>query len=1186
MSETRPNFSQYCTVGEAAEYLGVTPATLRNWDRNGKLKPRRHPQNGYRIYLHEDLEAILRSADRSLSSDAAPASDWSEIRENEHFVQFYETDDFLVDTVGGFIGAALARNESGVVIATPEHCRGIEQSFRDRGVACDDAIREGRLMMLDAAETLSQLMVNGAPSRRRFQEVIGGLIGGLCEDGRRVYAFGEMVALLWADGKCAAALKLEEFWNELGETHRFALCCGYPLKSFTGPGATFDGVCQCHTRVLPAESYSGLNDRYQRLEAVSVLQQKARSLEAEIAHRQQVEQELLRRERELADFFENATEGLHKVGPDGRILWANRAELELLGYEPEEYIGHRIAEFHADADVIHDMLRRLTSGEDLVNEPARLRCKNGAIKDVLISSNACFEDGRFAYSRCFTRDVTEIKQAECDRAMLAAIVESSQDAIISKTLDGVIRSWNAGAERLFGYSPQEAVGRPITLIVPPQKRQEEAAILERLRRGERIEHFETVRVAKEGRLIDISLTISPLRDSRGTLIGASKVARDITDRKRAVSALRESEERFRGMAELLPVGIYTCEAKGGTITYFNAKAAELWGRSPKLGDADERFCGSLELYLPDGAPLRHHECPMATAMHDGQSRRNVEVTVLRPDGSRVTVLVNIDPLRDEHGEIVGAINVFHDITPLKHAESALRDQTDNLQTLLETLPIGVLIAEDPQCRRIYGNPAASQLLRVPLGANLSKSAEPEEQPSHFRVLRQGETVPSLELPIQRAARGEIVQPESVDIEFNDGALVHVLITATPLYDTEGNPRGAIAGILDVSELKRAEFALREADRRKDEFLATLAHELRNPLAPIQSALHALKLSPKEAVRDRMQGIMQRQMQQLVRLDRRPARRVSRISRGNKIELRRQRVPNWRTVGRGGRNSPAADRFRRSFSCRSDFATQRTSRPDGDPQRMSQVFANLFNNSASTPNRAGGLLLSARLHRRSACVIACATTESGSPRARSSLRVRHCSAGRHLLERSRGGLGIGLTLVRQLVELHGGTINAQSEGVGKGSAFTVRLPLAAVSGSPLAPADPAASTGIAQRRILVVDDNRDSVFTLSTLLRVKGNELRSAYDGLEAVEVAAEFRPEIILMDVGMPKLNGYEATRRIRQTPWGKDVFIVALSGWGQAEDLQKSADAGCSAHLTKPVDFDVLEQLLAGATGDGGRQT
>ncbi len=236
----------------------------------------------------------------------------------------------------------------------------------------------------------------------------------MTEGGRRVHAFGEMVALLWASGNREGAIRVEELWNELGRVHRFALFCAYPIVGFDqeSDAASLLGVCSCHGRVIPSESYAAIDGEDARLRAIMLLQQKAESLKAEIAHREQVEQSLAKRERELADFFDNAAVGLHKVGPDGTILWANKAECDLLGYPIEEVVGRPVADFHADADVIAAILEKLRRGETLENVPARLRCRNGMVKHVLISSNACFEDGKFAYTRCFTRDMSLQWQAE------------------------------------------------------------------------------------------------------------------------------------------------------------------------------------------------------------------------------------------------------------------------------------------------------------------------------------------------------------------------------------------------------------------------------------------------------------------------------------------------------------------------------------------------------------------------------------------------------------------------------------------------------------------------------------------------------------------------------------------------------------------------------------------------------
>lgn len=286
-------------------------------------------------------------------------------------------------------------------------------------------------------------------------------------------------------------------------------------------------------------------------------------------------------------------------------------------------------------------------------------------------------------------DITERKQAEMATTALAAIVESSDDAIISKDLNGIITSWNKGAERIFGYTAQEVIGKSVTLLIPPDRQQEEARILQHLRRGEKVEHFETVRVRKDGSSLEISLTISPLRDSAGRIIGASKIARDITGRKQTEEALRASEEHLRALFELGPVAVYSCDVSG-VIQQFNRRAAELWGRVPTYGDTEERFCGSYKLFRPDGSFMPHEQCPMAQvvagkipAVHDA------EVVIERPDGSCVTVIVNIRPLTNKQGEITGAINCFYDITERKRsdqllalAQTQLADRAKQLEALV------------------------------------------------------------------------------------------------------------------------------------------------------------------------------------------------------------------------------------------------------------------------------------------------------------------------------------------------------------------------------------------------------------------------------------------------------------------------------------------------------------------------
>ena len=507
---------------------------------------------------------------------------------------------------------------------------------------------------------------------------------------------------------------------------------------------------------------------------------------------------------------------------------------------------------------------------------------------------------------CHESCVKPVVEAVADpQALLAAIVESSDDAIISKTLQGIITSWNAGAERLFGYTAEEAIGQAITMVIPEDRQGEERVILSRLRRGERIDHFETIRKAKDGRLIDISLTISPIRNDNGEVVGASKVARDITEQKRA--------------------------------------------------------------------------------------RRE----------------------------------------------------------------------------------------------------------------------------------------------------------------------------------------LQEADLRKNEFLALLAHELRNPLGPIRHAVKILRArTPSPDELQWATNIIDRQTEHMTRLVE-DLLDVSRITRGT-IELRRERVDIASVLKAAVEASGTLiERARHQLKVTPPAEPLYV---EGDVTRLTQIISNLLDNAAKYTDPGGRIWLSAEREGDQAVI---RVRDSGIGIA-SELMPRifdmFTQAGLSI-ERAQGGLGVGLSLVDRLVKLHGGKVSAASAGAGKGSEFTVRLPAAP---APKA-ASPQRQDGGQQPpgnhcRIMVVDDNQDSADSLAMLLRMLGHDVATANDGVRALAMAAEFRPNVAILDIGLPKLNGYDLAKQIRQEPWAKQVVLVALTGWGQEQHRRRSAESGFDHHLTKPVEFDQLQQILATA--------
>jgi len=804
------------------------------------------------------------------------------------------------------------------------------------------------------------------------------------------------------------------------------------------------------------------DDEEERLRGVAL--QNAQSI---LLARRRAEEALRKQSEWLRVTLASIGDAVISTDAEGRVTFMNAVAETLTGWPQAEAVGRPLPDvFH----IVNERTRRP------VENPALRALREGAVvglanHTVLIARDGTErpiddsaapmrgESGASIGAVLVFRDVTERQRAGEVGARLAAIVESSEDAIVGKTLDGVIRSWNAGAERLFGYTAEEAVGRPITLIVPPERTDEERAILEHLRRGERIEPFDTIRVSKDGRRLDISLTISPIRDDAGHVIGASKIARDITERRRAENALRESEERYRRAA---------AEA---------ARAAEANAKFRAFFEQGTNFAGVLAL---DGTVV---------------------------EANRLC----LDACGFAREEVIGK-------------------------------PFW-------ECGWWNRSPALMDMVRA---------------------------------ACLQAAGGRLFQTKTHYFVAGGAERVVDFILA-PVTDSAGRVLFLAATGTDVTERRRMEDALREQDRRKDEFLALLAHELRNPLAPLRNGLQVMRLAEGDAnAVARARGMMDRQLGHMVRLiddllD------VSRIN-SNKMELRRSRVPLADVVG------GAVETSRPTIEAAGHELT--VSLPpepvwlDADLTRLAQVFGNLLTNSAKYTERGGRIWLTAAREGGRASVVV-RDTGIGIPAYALPNIFDMFSQVDRSIERSTGGLGIGLALVKGLVEMHGGTVEAASAGQGKGSTFTVSLPVLeeGTESPPEAAVDDGRRASGTKRRMLVVDDNRDSATSMAMMLRLLGDEVRTAHDGVEAVEAAEAFRPQVVLMDVGMPRLNGYDATRRIREQPWGRSVVIVALTGWGQDGDRTQSREAGCDGHLVKPVNLRDLEKLLGELTSGRRRK-
>ncbi|MBN1240727.1 MAG: PAS domain S-box protein [Gammaproteobacteria bacterium] len=615
------------------------------------------------------------------------------------------------------------------------------------------------------------------------------------------------------------------------------------------------------------------------------------------------------------------------------------------------------------------------------------------------------------------------------------------------------------------------------------------------------------------------------------------------------------------LIDSIPTPAYACDA-AGRITDFNERAATLWGRRPKLNDSADRYCGALALLAPDGTPLPHACSPAAVALAEGRPCEGREAVVVRPDGTRRTVLYHVEPMHDEQGTVRGANAVLVDVTEREEtqraARAALLDIEASFRGFFDSVAVGavqvnsegrIISANDRFCG-ITGYSREELLTMTPFDLD-----PPEDRWTDLERVKSALADPAGTYHAEKRYLRK------------DGTYVWVHVAANILRDASGRPVQTAAIVLDISERKRAEQALQEADRMKDDFLATLAHELRNPLAPLTSAADLLRHADHGEV-GWCREVVDRQVRHLTRLiddllD------VSRITR-DKLELRKARIT-LADVIRGAveASRPMLER------CEQTLKADLPAEPvllDGDAVRLTQVFTNLLTNAAKFTRSAGTIRIVAQPE---GAGIEVRVIDSGIGIAKEELgRVfEKFYQSPHRGERFLGGLGIGLSLVRKLVELHGGSIEARSAGIGHGSEFVVRLPVAKAEARAVTRRS-ADSERDGARRILIVDDNVDGADTLGRLLRVMGHEAVTVYDGQAALRRTDDFEPDIVFLDLGMAGMDGFEVCRCLRER-LRRSARIVALTGWGRKEDVARTRQAGFDAHLVKPADRAALERLL-----------
>nr|WP_298719684.1 PAS domain S-box protein [uncultured Steroidobacter sp.] len=399
----------------------------------------------------------------------------------------------------------------------------------------------------------------------------------------------------------------------------------------------------------------------------------------DITARKAMEQELRDRNRDLEDFFENSAVGLHVVSGEGIILRANKAELEMLGYTAEEYVGRHIAEFHADAPVIGEILQRLALGQQLVRQPARLRAKDGSIKHVLITSNGRFAEGRMMNTRCFTSDVTDLYQAEHalrdSEGRLAATYNAATIGISEADEHGNLLRVNDAFCKMLGRTREQLLSMNFADYTHESDRANDLSHYARQVRGEIPSYAIRKRAYRiDGTMLYLDVHSSSVRDANGRFQYGVRVLQDVTAAQNAENRLRESERQMRDLLEALPAAVYTTDA-AGRITFYNKAAVEMAGRTPSAG---EQWCVTWRLYTPDGVPLPHDQCPMAIALKEDRPVRGAEAIAERPDGTRVPFVPFPTPLHDADGKLIGAINMLVDISDRKHAENRQKVLIDEL----------------------------------------------------------------------------------------------------------------------------------------------------------------------------------------------------------------------------------------------------------------------------------------------------------------------------------------------------------------------------------------------------------------------------------------------------------------------------------------------------------------------------
>lgn len=772
----------------------------------------------------------------------------------------------------------------------------------------------------------------------------------------------------------------------------------------------------------------------------------------------------------------------------------------------------------------------------------------------------------------YIRDITQRKKNETAVVELTKKVQD-QALLFDKALSNIADlAYTFDLEGRFLYANKsllEILGRPAEDVIgkncfdleyPPELANKlHAELLQVGRTGVPI-HGEVVMTSAAGVPDYHEYIYSPAFDSEGKVVAVTGTTRITTKKKEIEKALRESEEKLSQIVALMPAAVYACDGEG-KITFYNRRAAELWGREPDPQSEGCRFGAFTRLYLRNGELLGPEATPMALAVRDGKSFRDVEAIAERPDGTSFTISMSIDAIRDESGNSIGAINVLQDITERRQVETAIRQLASIVESSDDAIISkdleGVIVSWNHGAERLFGY-KPEEVIGKPITILIPPQRN-DEEPGILERIRRGEPMRHYETIRQR----------------KDGTLIDVSLSVSPIKDRVGRVIGVSKIARDITEQKKNAAALKEAkeaaeaaNRSKDHFLAVLSHELRTPLTPVLMSVAARERDPNLPPHLKAEMTMIRRNVELETkliddlLD------LSRVTSG-KLKLRLDEV-DFNAAVQQVCEICRSQILEKNIQLRT-YWDKTVGHVRADSPRLQQVLWNVVKNAAKFTPENGKIQISTRAVGNHVQV----TVEDSGVGIPEDTLPRIFDAfeqGHEKITRQFGGLGLGLAISKAIIELHGGTISAQSAGAGQGSTFIIELPVVAGPVRPHLSGKKVPHTPGGTLRLLVVEDHFDTAIMLSRLLQSSGYFVKTAGDVATALQIAASEPFDLLISDVGLPDATGYTLMQKIRETYSMKGI---AMSGYGMDEDIRKSLEAGFNEHLVKPVNIQALEQAI-----------